>query len=89
MNFQERFITWARSHWPELVAALVPVLAYAHIVFAGQVMYWGLPALQFVPWRALANDAFLQGHLPLWTPLLGMGAPILANHQSAVLYPPN
>jgi hypothetical protein len=27
--------------------------------------------------------------LPLWNPLVGNGAPLLANYQSAVLYPPN
>src|SRR5260221_6258931 len=29
------------------------------------------------------------GHLPLWNPLLGNGAPLLANYQAAVLYPTN
>ncbi|MBE0699028.1 MAG: YfhO family protein, partial [Anaerolineaceae bacterium] len=30
-----------------------------------------------------------QGSLPLWNPLNGMGAPLLANYQAAFLYPPN
>ena len=75
--------------WPELVCALAPLVVYWRIVFAGQVLYWGLPALQFVPWRVLVNDALRHGQWPLWTSLLGMGAPLLANHQSAVFYPPN
>ncbi len=75
--------------WPELTAALAPLLVFWRIIFGGQVLYWGLPVLQFVPWRVLANQALGQGHLPLWTPLLGMGAPLMANYQSAVFYPPN
>ncbi len=30
----------------------------------------------------------MDGHLPLWNPLLGMGAPLVANYQSALFYPP-
>ncbi len=55
----------------------------------GEVLYWGTPMLQFVPWHQFALEALKSGHLPLWNPLLGMGAPLLANYQSALLYPPN
>ena len=84
-----RYKLSAIRHWPEIVAALAPILVFWRLVFGGQVLYWGLPSLQFVPWRVLVNDALRAGHLPLWTPLLGMGAPLMANHQSAVFYPPN
>ncbi len=55
----------------------------------GEVFFWGLPALQFVPWRDYAFDLLRQGHLPLWNSLNGAGAPLLANYQSALLYPLN
>ena len=45
--------------------------------------------LQFVPWHRYAIELLRGGHLPLWNPLLGAGAPLLANYQSALLYPPN
>jgi hypothetical protein len=45
--------------------------------------------LQFVPWRTLALDWMKAGFLPLWNPLLGMGAPLWANYQTGILYPPN
>lgn len=80
---------WAGRHWPEIVAALAPLLVFWRLASGSQVLYWALPALQFVPWRVLVNDALRQGGMPLWTPLLGMGAPLMANHQSAVFYPPN
>ncbi len=89
MTSETRTIRCLSRYWPELVAAIAPLIVFAHILFGGQVMYWGLPALQFVPWRELVNDALRTGHLPLWSPLLGLGAPLLANYQSAPLYPPN
>jgi hypothetical protein len=45
--------------------------------------------LFFVPQRRLLWTALQAGHLPLWTPLLGNGTPLLANFQSGVFYPPN
>ncbi len=45
--------------------------------------------LQFYPWHWIARQDILAGYLPLWNPGLGMGAPLLANAQSALLYPPN
>lgn len=81
--------SWLQRYWPETLAVVAPLAVYWQITLGGQVLYWGLPSLQFVPWRVLVNQAFSQGHLPLWTSLLGMGAPVLANYQSAALYPPN
>jgi hypothetical protein len=76
-------------YWPELLTTLAPIIVFWRLIFGGQVLYWALPSLQFVPWRALVNDALRECHLPLWTPLLGMGAPLMANLQSATFYPPN
>ncbi len=65
------------------------VIALLHRLFVGRVLYWGTPLLQFYPWRELAFGALRGGRLPLWNPLLGNGAPLLANYQTAALYPPN
>ena len=54
----------------------------------GEVFFWGLPALQFYPWREYAFEMLLAGHLPLWNPYNGAGAPLLANYQTALFYPP-
>jgi hypothetical protein len=59
-----------------------------HRVLLGEVLYWGLPSLQFVPWRTLAMEQLARGVLPLWNPYSGAGAPLFANYQSALLYPP-
>lgn len=68
------------------------VLAFTLIVLhagllAGHSFFWGLPSLQFVPWRTLAFEQISQGILPLWNPLNGSGAPLMANYQSALFYP--
>lgn len=73
--------------WGALV--LAPLLLLGPAIARGQVLFWGTPLLQFIPWRMFAWRAISEGHLPLWNPLVGMGAPLLANYQSALLYPPN
>ena len=73
--------------WVAVVAG--PLLLLGPALIRGQVLYWGTPLLQFVPWHTLAADMVLRGELPLWNSWLGMGAPLLANYQSALLYPPN
>jgi len=80
-----RFDRW----FPIGLIALGPIALFGPMLARGDVLYWGTPLLQFVPWRTAAFDLIRQGRLPLWNPLLGMGAPLLANYQSALLYPPN
>lgn len=47
------------------------------------------PVQQQYPWRHLAIEALKQGELPFWNPYVLAGMPLLANHQSAILYPLN
>jgi len=70
-----------------LIAA--PLILFTPVVLTGKALFWGTPSLQFVPWRDFAWNILKSGNLPLWNPLLGMGAPLIANYQSAILYPPN
>ncbi len=44
---------------------------------------------QLYPWRVLGMSQLGEGRLPLWNPYNFSGAPLLANHQSAILYPLN
>ncbi|HET7010735.1 MAG TPA: hypothetical protein VFI11_08175, partial [Anaerolineales bacterium] len=66
-----------------------PLLLLGPMLVRGEVLFWGTPLLQFYPWHSFAVEAIRQGHVPLWNPYVGMGAPLLANLQSALLYPPN
>jgi hypothetical protein len=77
------------SYGSLIVVVLVPLLLFWRLIFAGEVLYWGVPLTQFYPWHTLINQALAAGHLPLWTDLLGNGAPLMANHQTALFYPPN
>jgi hypothetical protein len=74
-----------RFAWLLLAALLLLIF---HRVLFGEVLFWGLPAQQFVPWRDYAIELLRGGNLPLWHPFNGGGAPLLANYQSALLYPP-
>lgn len=72
-----------------LLLLLLPFLLLAPVIVAGKALFWGTPGLQFIPWQATAWEMLLKGELPLWNPWLGMGAPLAANYQSALFYPPN
>lgn len=91
-GMRDRLAGMAKNHWfwIAFLCLLLPTLAlFWQIVFAGKVLFWGVPLMQFVPWYQSAVDAVRGGELPLWNPLVGNGAPLLANYQSALFYPPN
>jgi hypothetical protein len=73
---------------PTLLVWVCPFIMLSPVLFTGKAIYWGTPLLQFIPWWTQAWHTLQIGELPLWNPLLGMGAPLLANYQSALLYPP-
>ncbi|MGQ9850533.1 MAG: hypothetical protein ACUVSU_10850 [Aggregatilineaceae bacterium] len=75
--------------WLPLLLLVGAVLALYWPVFAGETLFWGLPTLQFYPWREFAFAELRAGRLPAWNPYLGGGAPLLANYQTAIFYPPN
>lgn len=77
------------ARWPLVVVSLAALAIGAPFLLGGQAVYWGTPLLQFFPWRQIAIETLRGGHLPLWNPLVGNGAPLIANYQSALFYPPN
>jgi hypothetical protein len=68
---------------------IFPLLLLWRPLFAGEAFFWGTPLLQFVPWQRMAAQMWSSGHLPLWNPLVGGGAPLAANYQTAAFYPLN
>ncbi len=74
---------------PFLLITAGTLILFGPMLVTGRALFWGTPLLQFVPWRSFAFRTLVEGHLPLWNPSLGMGAPLLANYQTALLYPPN
>lgn len=79
-----------RGFWssPRPLLLIAPFVLLAPVWLAGKALYWGTPSTQFVPWWWQAWQTLRAGELPLWNPMIGMGAPLLANYQSALLYPP-
>ena len=68
------------QRWTRLIVlVLAPLILFWRLVFADQVLYWGVPLIQFFPWHTLINRALAAGQLPLWTDLLGNGAPLPAH----------
>jgi hypothetical protein len=87
MNSQEKSIKRIRI-LPFLPIILLPVILLFQFLFGGRVFYWGISSLQFIPWRAYAFTWLQQGVFPFWNGLNGMGAPLAANYQLAIFYPP-
>jgi len=71
-----------------LAFIIAPFVLLSPVYLTGRALFWGTPLLQFIPWWDFAWRTLLSGHLPLWNPLVGMGAPLIANYQSALFYPP-
>jgi hypothetical protein len=82
--------------WPlgtDLSAALGLAVAslafYYPLVFLGRVLVDYDAFVYFYPQRVFLVRSLLAGRIPLWDPDLFLGAPFLANPQTAVLYPPS
>ena len=81
--------SWGFRPRPSWLLVLAPIVLLAPVWLTGRSLYWGTPSLQFHPWRVTAWRMLQDGVLPLWNPQVGLGAPLLANYQSGLLYPPN
>lgn len=65
------------------------LLFFAPGIFFGEVPVFRDLLVLVLPLRAYAAASIRAGRLPLWAPELFLGAPWLANYQSALLYPPS
>ncbi|MFN8376502.1 MAG: hypothetical protein U0694_26985 [Anaerolineae bacterium] len=79
------------ERFPARLALLILALTLAGIfyrLFLGEALFWGLPSLQFYPWREYAFIRCAATSAAV-NPYNGAGAPLLANYQSALFYPLN
>ncbi|MFN8446511.1 MAG: YfhO family protein [Caldilineaceae bacterium] len=72
---------------PALLLLLFVLLLYYPLLFTNRVLASGDILHYFYPYRDYAASAFREGKIPLWNPYIFLGAPFLANPQTAVLYP--
>jgi len=83
-------ITFLQKFNPSIVVIIIlPFLFFIKPLIHGDVLYWGTTSSQFFPWMDFAISEIFKGHLPLWNPYNGWGAPFIANYQSAIFYPLN
>jgi len=74
---------------PPLAVVVLVVLFAWRLALTQGILAHGDTFLYFYPYWDYRAQALLAGRLPLWEPLLFMGAPFLANSQAGVLYPLN
>ncbi len=63
--------------WVFFTVICAPILFWAIPLFTGEALYWGTPALQFIPWRVEGVEQLRQGIIPynaanVWSPWLQM-----------------
>lgn len=82
-----------RSFQQNLLAALallaLVLIAFHRLAFTDWIMARGDTFSYHYPYWQIRNEAILAGRLPLWSPDLFMGVPLLANPQLGVFYPLN
>lgn len=70
-----------------LILIVFGLILYWPVLIRGRVFFWHDVSIAYMPLRMLAQQAISQGHLPVWTPQLGCGFPLLAEGQAGVFYP--
>lgn len=74
---------------PPLALSLLVILFFHQLVFTANILARGDTFAYFYPYWHARDAALAAGRLPLWTPDLFMGVPLLGNSQLGTFYPPN
>ncbi|MBI1255875.1 MAG: YfhO family protein [Chloroflexi bacterium] len=72
-----------------LLLIALTLLFFYRLAFTNLILARGDTFTYFYPYWGVRNAALLSGQLPLWSPDLFMGVPLLANSQLGTFYPPN
>ncbi len=80
-------ISFVKLNYPVLICVFMPVLIFGRLILNGETLFWGTPLLQYIPWQSAMFTDVLDGTFPWWNPRNGLGAPLIANYQSAFFYP--
>ncbi|MCC6892885.1 MAG: YfhO family protein [Anaerolineae bacterium] len=79
-----------RASWLVLIVLVaIPLLFFWRISFSGMVMARGDVYNYFYPLWDVRSASLRVGQVPLWSPDVFMGVPLLANSQLGTFYPPN
>jgi len=84
-------ISWCYRHRLNIAAILLVALFFLafswRTLFTGKYLLYGDPLMYSLPLRTTAWGMIKQGILPLWTPLLFSGYPLLSMAQLGLAYP--
>ncbi|RMG38309.1 MAG: hypothetical protein D6725_07430 [Planctomycetota bacterium] len=75
--------------WIALVGGLVATVVFWPAMWFGGGLIGGDIYTYYLPQKAYLAAALRRGALPLWNNLTGYGYPLIAESQTAALYPPN
>lgn len=85
----QKIISRRAALLPVLAAALLTLLFFYKLAFSDHILGRGDTYTYFYPYWAARDAALLNSQLPLWTPDIFTGAPLLADPQLGTFYPPN
>ncbi|MCU0481535.1 MAG: YfhO family protein [Anaerolineae bacterium] len=71
------------------LAGLLVLIFFSRLAFTDHILARGDTYAYFYPYWAVRDAHLRAGEMPLWTPDVFMGAPLLANSQLGTYYPPN
>lgn len=74
---------------PLAVILALTLIFFHQMTLTDKILARGDTYNYFYPYWDVRNEAYRAGELPMWTPDIFMGAPLLANPQLGTYYPPN
>ena len=74
---------------PPLLAVVLTLAFFWPLAFTDRILARGDTFAYFTPYWDARDSALRAGRLPLWSPDLFAGVPLLANSQLGTFYPPN
>ena len=82
-------VVWNRDGAALSVIVLFFIASFGRFLSRGQFLIGGDAFFDFHPLRTVAFDMIRSGQLPLWTPLVWSGYPLLSMSQLGIAYPLN
>lgn len=80
-------LTWRGDRGPLALLALLTVLLFRDVLFAGRIFYERDVHTYYYPYAEVFRRMLFQGTWPLWNPYVAFGQPLLANPQLETFYP--
>ena len=72
-----------------ILLVVITLIYFWRITFSGMILARGDVYSYYYPLWDARSEAFRVGQIPLWSPDVFMGVPLLANSQLGTFYPPN